>query len=89
MQGTSGRTLRRLPLLAHARYSAKTRPIYSYEEREPDEDEEDLDDLGSEYETSTLGEDLDTLETWLDAMMEAVKAEQEQMAKVEEDSVYL
>ncbi|KAK9899767.1 AAA-domain-containing protein [Cystobasidium minutum MCA 4210] len=59
--GTSGRTLRRLPLLAHARYSAKAH----------------------------METDLDSVETWIEAMLDAVKAEQEQMNKVEENSVYL
>lgn len=89
-QGMSGRTLRRLPLLAHARYSARSSNEWSFEDEL--DDEEDLlagtDDECTEYAASTAGEELDSVEIWLEAMLEAVKAEQDQMERVEENSVF-
>lgn len=54
------------------------------------DEEEDEDDMldstqetSSEYASSTVGEELDSIETWLEAMQAAVKAEQDQMNKVD------
>lgn len=89
-QGMSGRTLRRLPLLAHARYSARSRDEWSIGDHTRDDEEllDGSDDDSTEYAASTVGEELDSVEIWLEAMMEAVKAEQDQMERVEENSVY-
>lgn len=78
----SGRTLRRLPLLAHARHTARSRDDFTFEE-EADDLFEDSDAPYSDYAASTVGEELDSVETWLEAMQHAVVAEQDQMEKVD------
>lgn len=87
IQGTSGRTLRRLPLLAHARHAARAPVAVDWNKYEGRD--ENANDLSADESSSELGDEQDSLETWLEAMHEAVTSEQQQMARVEENSVYL
>lgn len=81
----SGRTLRRLPLLAHARYVASDSRQPKYE----DDDEEEIDsEESSEDESDEEEESLsESIEVWLDAMKVTVAAEKIQMEKVENKEI--
>lgn len=84
----SGRSLRRIPVLAHARYIASGH-LEDMEEVEIEGSVEQED--GSEGAESEDGEDEDpeaeTLEMWLWAMTLAAKAEKGQMALIQEAEV--
>jgi hypothetical protein len=81
----SGRTLRRLPLLAHARHMARSLDTCDFNWDEDDEEEDELEAVEQpELAFSDLPDELGTLETWLEAFLHAIKAEKEQLDKVEE-----
>ena len=97
----SGRTLRRIPVLAYARYifgsSDSLTAILEYSSRQDDkdriaagdveriehDDEEEDDDNQNEAKSEEY-DDRESIETWLEAMIETVKAENEQLARVEQ-----
>lgn len=69
----SGRTLRRLPVLAHARYIG-TNAVDAGESSGSEKDDDDDDDI----------HDLPTARQWIAAMERVVGDEQEQVDKLEE-----
>lgn len=92
----SGRSLRRLPLLAHTRFVAGG----AYDESETDEEASAHEGSSEEWDTSlTAGEEEqsfdveelpegedgpESLEVWLEALLRTVKAEKAQMSMVED-----
>ena len=87
----SGRTLRRIPVLAHARYigdglnglerSATYTDRLTSEEGDTENGDEAEECDGSDENEGE--DDAEDLEVWLDAMMETVEEEKEQMMRVE------
>jgi len=89
----SGRTLRRIPVLAHARYIASGAiaevDMDSEENGQGDQDEDACDsEEGEESESTVDDEDMnqdemkDGVDVWLHAMLETVKKEKQQMLAV-------
>lgn len=88
----SGRTLRRLPLLAHARYIAgdfeSMHSDASKEEDSASEEDSESDTLDEgDYQDDTDEGDAPTIDTWLEAMLSTAKAEKAQMEKVDTQHV--
>jgi len=92
--GMSGRTLRRIPVLAHARYIASGAiadiDMDSEENGQEAQDEEANDSEEGEESESTVDdkemnqdEMKDGVDVWLHAMLETVKKEKQQMLAVE------
>lgn len=82
----SGRTLRRLPVLAHARYiagGAIAAPLGSGGADEEDVSSDEMEEEESENE-SCDDEPMSTISDWVSAMERVVTEENEQIGKLEE-----